>query len=544
MFFPAAFATIAAFMFHERENTVQSTVSRSFRAVRRAAPALAALALLAAAPAQAAWQAAPTWQGSTDAFINALARQSTGQLVIGGAFDTASGQPRTRLARLNADGTLDTAFTAHINAGASVYRLLVQSDDSIFVGGGFTALNGVPRASLGRLLADGTLDTAFAPPATLSGGGVAAMAVQADGKLLIGGDFVTVDGNPTHARLARLNVDGSFDSTFPDLQINGMVRNITLDGSDILIAGEFTEVDGTTRNRIARLSSAGALDNSFNPDANATVYTAILETGSGGILTGGSFANIGGATKSRLALLNVSSGADTPTFTLGVTTGSSVNRLVALGGGNVLAAGSFTSFGGEPITGLARFNTGGAGVVDTTLNVAFTPALGVGLYDVVEQADHSLVVIGNFTTAGGGTHPHIERLVNLPGAPAIASATPGPAQIALAIAAPADVGAGVTGYTATCTPVGGGAAVQASGASPLTVTAVPGTAYDCTATAQSSHGPGPASAQAGPVTPLAAPPGGGGATAAIPTLSEWALMLLALACAALGARRLGQANRY
>ena len=75
------------------------------------------------------------------------------------------------------------------NANGPVHVVVVQPDGKILIGGDFTTLspNGgapVTRNHIARLNPDGTLDTAFDPNANDS---VYAIAVQADGKILVGG---------------------------------------------------------------------------------------------------------------------------------------------------------------------------------------------------------------------------------------------------------------------------------------------------------------------------------------------------------------------
>ena len=92
------------------------------------------------------------------------------------------------------------------NANGPVFVVVVQPDGKILIGGDFTTLspNGggmVTRNHIARLNPDGTLDTAFNPNAN---GNVLSIAVQADGKILAGGFFTSIGGQ-TRNHIARLD---------------------------------------------------------------------------------------------------------------------------------------------------------------------------------------------------------------------------------------------------------------------------------------------------------------------------------------------------
>ncbi len=166
-----------------------------------------------------------------------LAVQADGKILVGGLFTTLGVQSRKFIGRLNADGTLDTSFDP--GAGGSypyVYSLAVQADGKILVGGRFSTLGGQSRTNIGRLNPDGTPDTSFNPGA--AGGSVpyvASLVAQADGTILVGGEFATL-GGLSRNHIGRLN------------NTELATQNLTFDGSTLtwMRGGTSPEVWRTT----------------------------------------------------------------------------------------------------------------------------------------------------------------------------------------------------------------------------------------------------------------------------------------------------------
>jgi len=179
--------------------------------------------------------------------------------LIAGKFRTTNSLPRTNLARLNLDGTVDTSFTPPVLGGlASLQCLALQPDGKILVGGEFTSANGTGRTNLIRLNTNGTLDTGFQPLAFRDDfggkGQVMCLAPQSSGQILVGGYFSLVNG-VARTNLMRLNADGSVDATFsvgsgPD----STVRALAMQPDNwVILAGDFTSVNGSPRGSIARV---------------------------------------------------------------------------------------------------------------------------------------------------------------------------------------------------------------------------------------------------------------------------------------------------
>jgi uncharacterized delta-60 repeat protein len=155
------------------------------------------------------------------------------------------------------------------NASRYIYSIALQTDGKVLIGGQFTTIGGVTRSNIARLNPDGTLDTGFNPNADNS---VYSIALQADGKVLIGGDFTTI-GGVARNRIARLNPDGTLD-TGSNPNANSYVFSIAFqaDGK-VLIGGNFTTIGKVTRSCIARLTNTDAALQKLSVSSNGSVVT-------------------------------------------------------------------------------------------------------------------------------------------------------------------------------------------------------------------------------------------------------------------------------
>ncbi len=198
------------------------------------------------------------------------------------------------------------------NANGAVRVVVVQPDGKILIGGDFTTLspNGgaaVTRNRIARLNPDGTLDTAFNPNANDT---VYSIAVQADGKILVGGDFTTASADrrattspgsmPRPAWLIRST------RTRTVLSIQSRCRRTARFWRAAI--SRRNSIGGQTRNRIARLDPTTGLADSFNPNANDCCP---FNRGAGGRQDSGGRQfqhSIGGQTRNRIARLDPTTG--------------------------------------------------------------------------------------------------------------------------------------------------------------------------------------------------------------------------------------------
>jgi uncharacterized delta-60 repeat protein len=198
--------------------------------------------------------------------VKAIILQPDRKVIIGGFFTTVNGVSRTNIARLNQDGTLDSSFNPGTGANDWANTVALQPDGKVIIGGFFTQVNGVSRNYIARLNTNGTLDTSF-NPGTGANGSVGTVALQLDGKVIIGGSYTQV--------IARLNTDGTLDASFnpgngPDSGVACMA--LQADGR-LLIGGQFASVSGFARNYVVRLSGGDAMVLNFQKLNNQLVLS-------------------------------------------------------------------------------------------------------------------------------------------------------------------------------------------------------------------------------------------------------------------------------
>lgn len=353
--------------------------------------------------------------------VYATAVQPDGKTVIGGSFSSVLGVTRNNVARLNTDGTLDTAFNP--NANSVVNSIAVQADGKILVGGAFNgagSIGGAARNYIARLDPITGLADSFDPNANDT---VFAIAVQADGKILVGGSFNILSGVPSiggapRDRIARLDpATGNADSFDPGA--NDTVRTIAIqpDGK-ILIGGDFTpnsifggnSTGGKPRHHIARIDAITGDADSFNVNVSNVVNVIVVQP-DGGILIGGAFTNVDFDTRHYIARLDALAFVD-PFFNPHAT--APVNSIAVQADGKILVGGEFAtnamfggnSIGGQPRNHIARLNA------TTGLADSFNPDASDSVFSIAVQPDGKILAGGNFASIGGQPRNKFARLNN------------------------------------------------------------------------------------------------------------------------------------
>lgn len=359
------------------------------------------------------------------------------RLLLAAFLATAAFSPTSAMAL--SDGTPSVTANARFGSGFNnpVSDAVLQPDGKVIVVGGFTSYNGTAVPGIVRLNTDGTVDTGFNTRVGTggTGGGITAIELQSDGKLLIGGGFTGWNGTPS-GRIARILSDGTTDQQFitnVGAGISGGVGSsggafpsdfeIQSDGK-IVVVGDFTQFQGSTQEFVLRLNSDGTPDTAFNTNAAQVldIYVYGVEQQSTGhlVIVGGNI-GAGGSTNAGLVRLN-SNGTLDSAFSTAVGSGAAAvaggftGAVAILSDNSILVGGKFTQFGTSLADALAK--TSATGVIDNSFATSLTAGLAGNMAlspfqwidHITVQSDGSLLVNGCFVTVNGVSSPGIARI--------------------------------------------------------------------------------------------------------------------------------------
>ncbi|CAN5407322.1 hypothetical protein BH10ACI3_BH10ACI3_20930 [soil metagenome] len=327
-----------------------------------------------------------------DASISAVALQPDGKIIVAGSFDKVAGVTRFGVARLNSDGSFDPTFNvAFPSRPSGVTSVAVQPDGKVVIGGSFSTISGQTRNGLARLNTDGSLDTAFNSPCFASSN--RAIVVQPDGKLIVGSTCSAVSTN-----VSRLNTNGTLDTTFdPGTGANGSaVRAIILqpDGK-VLVGGQFGSFNGQSTRGLVRLSSTGAIEAAFAPTTNYSTNSIALQS-DGKIYIGRDNSFQGVAPVNRLN----DDGTIDASFNATESQVNAINALAVSQDGKVYEAGQMYVDGSSFTNRRALLRLTPTGLIDQAFNpFVVYPSLSAGVNNVIAQPDGKILAAGQFNDA-------------------------------------------------------------------------------------------------------------------------------------------------
>ncbi len=340
-----------------------------------------------------------------DNSVEAIAAQPDGKIIIGGDFNAYNSFSRRGLARINADGSLDAGFNAGTGVNNDVAQIIIQPDGKILLGGNFNSVNGIDRRSgIARLESNGTLDSAFAPDVGFLNTFQTRIVLQADGKVLAGFEILFGTTN-----FRRFNADGTTDNSFVSVVTSPIRAILPESDGKIVIGGDFSQVNGAARNGLARVNANGSTDASFGLLLNFSApATKVAVQPDGKILIVGGFQFVNGTPKSGFVRLRPDGAIDESFATDGFSNNgfSGISALAPLADGKILIAGGFQTVNGQPINRLARLRADGS--LDPDFNIGTGPDNPISLMGV--QSDGKIILAGIFTSFNGINYRGIVRL--------------------------------------------------------------------------------------------------------------------------------------
>jgi uncharacterized delta-60 repeat protein len=347
-----------------------------------------------------------------DNIVLSIAIQPDGKILCVGSFTTYKGLTENYIIRLNSDGSKDLTFNNFIGFDNVTYSIALQPDGKILCVGAFTTYKGLPENFIIRLNSDGTKDLTFDNSIGFNNV-VEAIAIQPDGKILVGGSFTTYKGISANG-IIRLNSNGTIDLTFnygTGFSVSDVISIAIQPDGKIICGGGFNSYNATPSNRIIRLNSNGTIDFTFNYGTgfNFPVLDIAIQP-DGKILVGGSFTSYNATPSNRIIRLN-SNGTIDLTFNYGTGFSNIVRSVVFQSDGKILVCGEFVLYKLVVEKGIIRLNSDGSKDLTFDNSVGFSSPFPISqVFSAVIQPDGKLIICGAFNKYKGYVNNGIIKL--------------------------------------------------------------------------------------------------------------------------------------
>ena len=347
-----------------------------------------------------------SWDPNISDSVNALAISGS-TVYAGGKFSTVGGVERKNLVAIGTNGTLldwsPSVKDVKVENDYSSVNALAISGSTIYVGGEFSAVDGVERKNLAAIDTNGTL-LDWSPSVGMESGDcedgycfVNALAISGS-TVYVGGEFSAVDGIE-RKNLAAIDTNGTLFDWSPSVDVDdndenytksASVKTLGIKGSIIYVGGFFDKVNNIRRKSLAAIGKDGALKN-WNPNfkSNYSLVNSILIKGST-VYFGGLFNIVGKTKRNNIAAIRTSGvikdwnpNIYTPDVYSGVKT-------LAISGSTIYVGGNFTKIGDVERNNLAAIG------IDGTLQ-SWNPNVK-GRIDALAISDSAIYVGGYFTS--------------------------------------------------------------------------------------------------------------------------------------------------
>lgn len=341
-------------------------------------------------------------------YINDIVIQPNSQMIIGGYFTAYNGIVRKKIARIDVNGNLDVSFNPEFSLSSEIKLLALQNDGKIFVAGIFGNVNNTQTKPLVRLNSDGSLDSSFNFFKT---GGIKSLAIQTDGKVLVGGGLGSVvSATSIDQSITRLNADGSKDMGFSVTSNNQVYTCAIQNDGKIIIGGNFTTINGVAKKGIARLNVDGSLDLSFDPvftqiNQNQYVSSICIQDDGKVIIYSQMLSNP--ILNNYLFRVDTNGVTDT-SFNSGIGPNNIVNKILYQPDGKITLVGAFTKYDNIINNNIVRINSDGS--LDNEFNI------GNGgnniIYSAALEGNDKVMIVGAFTGYDGVGRNRIAKINN------------------------------------------------------------------------------------------------------------------------------------
>ncbi len=319
-----------------------------------------------------------------------------GKVLATGFFEELNTFSAACITLLNTDGTLDLQFNKTTGVNGTIRASAIQPDDKIIIGGLFSGVQFQSRNHIARLFANGELDTSF-DPGKGTNGPVYAAAVQPDGKIIFGGNFTTYNTNAVQ-KIVRVNANGSFDGAY-NVDINGTIYCLELQSDGKLLAcGEFRYIlKGKTYCNLVRFNTDRTIDESFkndilvNPTSTENIVRTTHALSNGKILVGGNFTCESDTLAIRSHLVRLNSNGTLDASFKKESYAIHYHDLIVQPNKKIIACGGYKNSKNMSSGFLERYHADGS--IDTTWQISFTGP-GTPVFHSITQHPSEKIIMG------------------------------------------------------------------------------------------------------------------------------------------------------
>jgi hypothetical protein len=351
--------------------------------------------------------------------VETCAADGSGGWYIGGSFSDVGDLPRSGLAHIMPDGSVDPAWNP--NPSGAVYDL-VLSGSTLYAGGDFTTVGGQARNRIAALNASSGMATPWDPGAD----DTVRVLLFSDSTVYAGGDFTTIGGE-TRNRVAAIDiasgtatawnpgasspvrvlalsgttlyvgnlglravdtVTGTGTGWNPSVTGTGLdpgISALAVSGSTLYVGGAFSALAGQNRNNIAAFDIGTGNLSPWDPDAGDSVFS--LKVSGTTVYVGGDFWGIGGENRSCVAAVEATTG-----FATAWNPGANgAVRALTVSGSAVYVGGRLSSVGGVRRAGLATLDPSTGAATDWEADLTWAQ-----VFDLEVSDDQSTLFVGGY----------------------------------------------------------------------------------------------------------------------------------------------------